>query len=82
MKMYQLFFHLLDSDPPNPWGPNEKVITDVEKRERKIRPISLQKEIWEQSLSAFLFVGWLKNIYWWNMNMMLKIHIMFIVSTY
>ncbi len=58
MKLYKLFFHLLDTGPPTPWGPNEKAITDVEKPERKIRPISLQKETWEQSLSAFLFVGW------------------------
>lgn len=57
MKLYKLFFHLLDTDPPTPWGPNEKVITDVEKREHEIRQISLQKETWEQSLSAFLFVG-------------------------
>lgn len=64
IKLYQLFFHLLDTDSPNPRGLAETVITDVEKRESEIRQISLQKEIWEQSLSAFLFVGRLKNIYW------------------
>lgn len=60
MKLYKLFFHLLDTDLPTPQGPNEKVITDIEKRERKIWLISLQKEMREQSLSAFLLLAWMK----------------------
>lgn len=75
MQLYKLFFHLLDTDPPTPWGPNEKVITDVEKRERKIRDFFTKRNM--RTVLECLFVCWpgwkLRNIYRWNMDMMLNI---------
>ncbi len=60
-EIVQVFFHLLDTGPLTPWGPNEKVITVCKKNQStRLRQIYLQKETLEQSLSAFLLLAGMK----------------------